>query len=304
LPAACHRWFLLAALLCALTGADGQGTADDFFGKFNAGVTFSAVHDSSIGWYNLATPGLSYTFSPHYSADVSVSIYPYRLAPNQSSSATASQRLVETNGDVGDTLLAAHAYFDPRNFRNTITASLTLPTGNRTDLLSTGHTTFDFRDHVERYVRQTGFIVDIGGGDSSALFDRLVANQDNTVGPVAHFQAGTIVWLLGRNYIQSVAYEQLPLGDQKIYTTEPSRPGAPLMTVVTGHRVTEDNGFTTAVGIPLTSNVTFSSYYNRSLRLHLDTVSMGVTYVFRGAARPKKMSLIDRAIREAEGVSQ
>jgi hypothetical protein len=30
----------------------------------NVGVTFSAVHDSGIGWYNLVTPAVSYTVSP------------------------------------------------------------------------------------------------------------------------------------------------------------------------------------------------------------------------------------------------
>ena len=68
-------------------------------------------------------------------------------------------------------------------------------------------------------------------------------------------------------------------------------------------RVSEDNGFTTFVGIPLTHYVTFTGYYNHSLRQHLDTFSFGVTYVVRGASK-RKLSMIDKALREAEGASQ
>lgn len=268
----------------------------------NAGITYSSVHDSSIGWSVLITPAISFTFSAHYSADASTTIYPYRLAQNQNAVAPPTQRLVTTHGDVGDTLIAVHGYFNPHAFQQTVTASMIAPTGNRDDGLGTGRVTFDLSDHVERYVGQTGFIVDIGAGDSSGLFNRLVTDEFSSLGAIAHFQTGLIYWLPGRNYIQSVAYEQLPLGNQKVYTTL-SAPGRPTQTVVAGRGVSEDNGFTTSVGLPLTSQVTLSGYYNRSLRLRLDTVSVGLTFVLRGTAHAHGMSMIDRAIREAEGVS-
>jgi hypothetical protein len=72
------------------------------------------------------------------------------------------------------------------------------------------------------------------------------------------------------------------------------------ITVVSGRRVTEDNGFTTSVGIPLTSHITFLSYYNRSLRLHLDTVSTGISYAFKGTPIRRNPSLIDKALLEGE----
>ena len=273
------------------------------FRGFDGGLTFTAVHDSSIGWYNLLTPALSYTFSPRYSADVSLSIYPYRLSPNSNPNPPAGQTLVATHFDLSDTLLALHAYFAPKAIQNTLTVSMTAPSGNQNDGLGTGRVTFDFRDHVERYVHRTGFIVDLGGGDSSGLFNRLVSKDYSSLGPIAHFQTGMIYWLPMNSYIQATAYEQLPIGDQKIYT-DLFAPGRPPQTVVSGRGVSEDNGFTTVVGVPLSSNVTLSGYYNRSLRLHLDTVSMGVTYVFHGTPRKKHLSLIDRAILEAEGVTR
>ena len=62
----------------------------------------------------------------------------------------------------------------------------------------------------------------------------------------------------------------------------------------------DDHGLTTFVSVPLQAHVLFSGYYNRSLREHLNTVSIGTTFVFHGIQKRKRMSLIDRALREAE----
>lgn len=265
---------------------------------FNAGVTFSGVHDSSIGWYNVVTPALSYTFSSHYSADASLSIYPYRLVQKQASAGEPPQGLVPDLGDLGDTFIGLHASFNPRIFQNTVTASFTAPTGDRSAGLGTGKVTFDFSNYMERKFKQTGFLVDFGAGNSSGLFNNMVTNDYTSLGPLAHFQEGVIVWLPDRIYIQSVAYEQIPIGNQTLYAN-PGPPGWPTRTVVSGNEVGQDNGITTALGIPLTEHITLSSYYNRSLRQNLDTVSVGVTYVLRGTPLKRRLSMIDRALREA-----
>jgi hypothetical protein len=130
-----------------------------------------------------------------------------------------------------------------------------------------------------------------------------VTNENNSLGPLAHFQAGAVVYLPRGIRIQSVAYEQLPIGSQTLYTTV-SPPGGPNLTVVSGNGVSEDNGFTTYLAIPLTDHLTLSGYYNRSLREHIDTVSTGITYVLRGTPRRKRLSMIDRALREAAGANK
>jgi hypothetical protein len=77
-------------------------------------------------------------------------------------------------------------------------------------------------------------------------------------------------------------------------------PPAPTPVATSG--AIEDNGFTTIVGVPLNDHLMLSGYYNRSLRQDLDTVSFGMTYVIRGRKR-RSLSMIDRAIREAEGAN-
>lgn len=265
----------------------------------NFGATVLGVHDSALGWSNVVTPGLTYTFSPRYSADASVSIYPYRLAENQDPVAGMIGGLFFDGGDVGDTLLEAHAIFARDKFRSLATGAVTLPSGDRSAGLGTGRVTFNVDNRFERYFGQTGLIVDLGGGDSSGLTNRLITQDDNALGPVAQFQAGIVTWLPRSISFQSVAYEQLPIGDQKTYATV-SGPGGPPQTVVTGRRVNEDNGFTGWLCIPLSPRVALVSSYNRSLRLHLDTVSVGFSFAWKGQPIRRAESLIDRAMREAE----
>jgi hypothetical protein len=154
-----------------------------------------------------------------------------------------------------------------------------------------------------RSVGRVAFLVDLGAGDSSTLFNTLVIRDSSTVGGLAHFQAGALIWLPGRSFFESAAYEQLPIGNQTVYSTA-GPPNAPNHTVVTTTSESEDNGITTSAGIPLTDNITLSGYYNRSIRQRTDTVSMSLTYVLRGTPRRRALSMIDRALREAEGAGQ
>ena len=91
--------------------------------------------------------------------------------------------------------------------------------------------------------------------------------------------------------------------DEKAGPGEGGNPQPPTTVATTVTTVAEDNGFTTFLGIPVNSHVLLSGYYNRSLRQRLDTVSFGVTFVLRGAPK-KRLSLIDKALREAEGAGK
>jgi hypothetical protein len=149
---------------------------------FNAGVTFSGVHDSSTGWYTVATPAVSYSLTPGYSADASISIYPTRQVETQNPGPQQARQFVLCVGDLGDTFIGLHASFTSRIMRNTATASFTIPTGDRSAGLGAGKVTYGFIDRMEHYHKQTGFLLDVGAGDSSGLFNRLVTNNYTTVG--------------------------------------------------------------------------------------------------------------------------
>ncbi len=286
-------------LLCLTASGPHRLGAQSTVDRLNAGISTAGVHDSSTGWYMVLTPFASCEVSPHFSADVSLSIYPYRYTQVQGTGPNPSTTPAFTGGDLGDTLLEAHAVFTPGAYRSLSTVALTLPSGNRTDGLGTGRVTFSLDERVERYFGQTGVFADVGGGDSSGLQNRLVTEDDTALGPLGLFQAGVVTWLPKNLSLQSAAYEQLPIGDQKTYTLL-TRPGFPDRAVVSGRKVNEDNGFTTTLYVPLTSRLMLNGSYNRSLRLHLDTVSTGVTFVWKGTPLHRRESLIDRALKEAE----
>jgi hypothetical protein len=274
-----------------------------FVAKFNAGLAFYQVHDSAIGWYNVVTPAVSYNFSNHVYGDASLSIYPRRPVPVVSDVPPFTEEFEVKRGDLGDMMLSLHAQFYPRFAAHTITASLMLPTGNRDDGLGTGKVTFDFSEHIEKYFGQTGFLVEVGMGNSAGLVNSVVAKDYSSLGPLSHFEVGALHWFMGSNYIQSYAYEQLPIGGQTVFTIS-GPPGVPDMRIVTGNGINEDNGFTTSMGIPLTSHITLSGYYNRSLRRDLDTSAVGLIFVLKGMKVKPRMSMEDKALREAESFDQ
>jgi len=244
---------------------------------WNAGATFSGVHDSVTGWATLFTPAIGYNFNDIFSIDATIPIYMYRLAESRSTHPKPTAQLVNQRGEPGDIVLGFHAQFIPRLFQYQVIGAVTAPTGDEAYGLTTGRVTFDVNNHFERTFGRITPNLEIGAGDSSTLVNRTVTKNYTSLGPLAHFQLGLGIDLFRSISFESDAYEQLPIGDQKIYG--PSRHGN--ATVVTGHNVTEDNGFTNALDVPLDGHFTLSGYYSRSLRLHTDTAAIGITYVLR-----------------------
>lgn len=272
----------------------------------NAGVSLSSVHSSVVGWYGVAVPAVSYTFSPHLSADLSLPLYLHRLVRNSQINETKPQSLVLDALAAGDTQLAVHGYFHGKNFEDVVTLSALAPTGKRSEGLGTGRVTFDFDNDLGRSFGATAFNLDLGMGDSSGLANNLLLRDYNSLGALAHFQTSASRWILGRALVQASAYEQLPIGDQKIYMEMAIRSMDSgqvfYMTQAEGNGISEDNGLTVSTGIPLSAHLMFSGYYNRSLRQRQDTVSLGVTYLWHNFSYKRHGSMIERALREAAGL--
>ena len=245
---------------------------------WNAGATITGVHESTTGWETIFIPAIGYSFNDIFSIDATVPIYMYRLANSLAAHPKPNALLIPQRGEPGDVVFGLHAQFIPRRFQYQLTGLITAPTGDETYGLSTGRVTFDISNHFQRTFRRITPNLEIGGGDSTYLVNRIVNKNYTSLGPLVHFQVGLGIELLRGISFETDAYEQLPMGDQKIYG--PSRKGK--ATVVIGHNVTEDNGFINALDIPIDSHITFSGYYSRSLRFRTDTTALGVTYVLRG----------------------
>jgi hypothetical protein len=256
----------------------------------NAGLTLTSVHDSAVGWYTLFTPAAAYAFTPHFAVDLTMPIYLYRLAedrtttpqggPGQPPEPDNASQLSPHTWDPGDLVVAAHAIFPGPRLGYTLTPSLTLPSGDTEDGLSTGRVTFDINNHLETRLSRSTLILDLGGGDSSNLFNGLVTRDYTALGALANFQIGLRRPLFRRAIFQSVVYEQLPLTGGKVYTTV-TRPGGPPRTVVASSTAIEDNGFVNFLTIPVAPHLAFQGFYNRSLRQHTDSVGIGLSFTLR-----------------------
>lgn len=275
----------------------------------NAAVSLTSVHDSSTGWYTVSTPALAYTVSPRFSLDLSTPLYLYRLADEsttvltvipamQGMPARQTQQTVTSlqpqHWEPGDTVLAAHGNFGQGWLQYMLTPSMTMPSGDTAHGLSTGRVTFDVDNHFLAHTRAMAFVLDMGGGDSSSLVNRLVTKDYTTLGPLAHFQAGVQAPLPFGASFETAAYEQLPIGNTKVYQTVIT-PGRPPREVLAGQSVSEDNGFTNTLMVPLSRHIGLMGYYNRSLRLHLDDVGVGLTFVLRPRQASRPRSLLEEA---------
>jgi len=255
-----------------------------FLRGFNAGLTFAGVHDRYNGWATIAQPAIAYSFNSHFAVDVTIPIYMYRLAESQARNPKPNALLVNQRGEPGDLLFGFHAQFLPRFIQDELTFSVSAPTGDQVYGLTSGKPTFDLTNRVEHNFLHSTPNLEIGLGDSSTLVNRIVNKNYTTLGPLAHFQIGVALPLPFGTSFETNVYEQLPIGDQKLYRSV-IRKGAPLL-VVAGKNVTEDNGFTNSFDLPLNGHLTLSAYYSRSLRLKDDIVSVGLTYVLH-AAKPR-----------------
>jgi hypothetical protein len=249
---------------------------------FNAGLTFTGLHDSQTGYSTLFTVAAGYNFNNTFSTDVSFPVYLYRLAPSLAANPPPGRLLVTQRGEPGDFTIGLHGQWTNKVFDYLGTFAFTVPTGDEAYGLSTGRFTVDYTNHFEHAIGIFTPDLEIGMGDSSALVNRTITKDYTSLGPLAHFQVGTSIDILYGSSFSADAYEQLPVGDQKIYQS--IRNGRILVTVVAGSNVSEDNGFINSLDIPLNRHTTLSGYYSRSLRLHSDTAAASITYTFRAPA--------------------
>jgi hypothetical protein len=266
-----------------------QSDVDSF--QWNAGLDVTSVHSSLTGWATLATPSLGYRLNDTFSADVELPIYFYRLAESRSAKPRPNATLVNQRGEVGDLVLSGHAQFTPRYANYQLTGAVDFPSGDEAYGLTSGRVSFDISNQFDRTFGRFTPTLEIGAGDSSTLVNRLVTKSYTSLGPLAHFQTGVTAEIGTRISIESEAYEQLPIGDQKIYTSKTTKKKT--TTVVAGRNVSEDNGFNVALSATLDRHTVFTTYYSRSLRLYTDTVSVGVSYYLRGASPVVETSLDD-----------
>ncbi len=253
----------------------------------NLSLGTSSQHDSSNGWSSVLTPDFAWRFNRHFSADIATPIYSYiNVLVTGGTAARPTYTFATKHFVTGDTSLNGHFDANPDWLSYNATVTLGLPSGSDSDGLGAGQVTFNFNNHFERSFGPFSPDIELGFGDSSSLVDQRIRKGYVTVGKLAHFQAGASVDLPFSLEFSADAYEDMPLSHETLYST--TGKGRKKVTTATNAGVAEDNGFLTALDIPIQRHVTLSGFYNRSLRNHDDTAGFSLTFFLRAPPRPKE----------------
>jgi hypothetical protein len=270
---------------------------------FSSYTQFQASHDSSSGWSTVANSSIHYDFNKIFGVELGV---PFYLSHNGFDSnvivrGNNNPPPVTTYGSLGDAYLSLN-FSAPGSwigYKATITG--TAPTGDTSSGISTGRATFDLNNHFEHAFGFFTPLVEFGMGDSSALVNKRVRRPYTTLGPLSHFKAGGGFDFLKYFNFQMTGYENLPIGDQKVYShlfvrrkngsiirlgADGKKHRFALVAVDTGQGILEDNGLTSVFSINVGKHVDLSATYNRSLRQSLDTVEFGIGYRFGKSSKP------------------
>jgi hypothetical protein len=249
---------------------------------FNAGVSTTSQYDSLSGGTSLLTTMLAYRFSPHFSVDAAAPIYVYiSIYQNTGTAAKPVYRYVTHRGLLGDTQLSLRTSWYSRAVAYTGSVSLGMPSGNDAYGLGAGRVTYDINNHFERTFHWLTPEIELGEGDTSTLVDQRVRKNYVSVGPMAHFHAGFGFLLPHGMTFDAEVYEQLPLGKDLVYST--TGKGKKKVTTATNVGPAEDNGLLSSLDIPLSPHVTFSGFYNRSIRDADDVGGLSLTFLLRAS---------------------
>ena len=268
---------------------------------FNASVITSSQYDTVTGWANVLTPSLAYRFNRYLSADVATPLFLYLRSQHTVDTSMpgtsmpgqppSSIRLTDIrHGVPGDTVMAAHftsKHFEmgkAGSFGNTLTGSLSAPTGSSEDGIGAGKMTYNFTDHMQSDALLSPYL-DVGIGTTSRLENQRLQRSQTSRGDLLNLGAGVSLALPRAATIYLEAYEQLPLGAQPVSQTDPrsGRPGQ--ATVQTSSGLAEDNGLNLSVDIPVAPHVMWSGFYSHGFRLHEDTVGFAFTFLLRNPPR-------------------
>lgn len=307
-PSSCHKnarppfgakcvAYLLAALVLAL--ASQRGTAQNAVEPVTGGTrglsftsTASGDRDSSSGWSSILDTSARYDFSRVFGVELGV---PYYMSHTgfDSSKVVGIRRnppLVVSYNSLGDVYLILHLKAPQTWFNYRANLTGTAPSGDTSSGISTGRSTFDLNNHFDHTWGLLTPLVEAGVGDSSALVDKgprllKIRSPYTTLGPLSHYKAGSMFDFLKVFTFEASAYEELPIGDQKVYarvtrlaTLKSGRQVQRTRLVATGQGILEDNGLNGGLIIDLGTHVALTGVYQRSLRQSLDTVAFGVSY--------------------------
>lgn len=260
---------------------------------FSSYTSFEQTHDSASNWSSVLDSSITYNFNKRVGVSVGV---PVQLMQNQVSTSTTT-----TTGSAGTTPLTA-SYNSLGDMRMGLTFSsptpvlhyvgtftATAPTGDTSVGLSTGRPTVDFNNRLEYDLGRFTPLAEIGIGDSNTLINSLIKRPYSTLGALPHFKGGLSFEVVKNLSIEIAGYENVPIGNQKLYSKlykssgasgsgSASDPAYKKGSFTSGTGISEDNGFSTSVSTKLGKRMDVTVIYDHSVHQQLDTVAFSLGF--------------------------
>lgn len=252
---------------------DDSDAPDPVHPGWSATVATTASHDSLSGWSLQETPSLGYRLNRTLSFDASLPVYGYVNAVRTGKK--GNPLLAGHEGVLGDAALASHFVFRPDICDYLGTLSLSAPTGDEHLGAGTGHLGYNVNNHFERSAGVLTPDFEAGIGNTSSLVRRKAAKSYTSSGELVFLQAGTTVELPVSFAMDAEAYEQLPIGQQTVYSRADRKHGA----VLNQPSDAEDNGVTLEVDAPSLRRLLVSATLSHSIRLEDTTEAVSLTFL-------------------------
>jgi hypothetical protein len=264
---------------------------------FNAGIKFEGSTSTDGSVFDLSS-GVGYNFSRHFGVDLGI---PYYFVGTPTSVKKNNPQAVSGDG-LGSLGMDLKGNFAGELVNYNPTLHFTAPTGETKKGLSTGHATWNLGNHFEHGWNNFTPFVDLGVGNTvndTKYFHRPFM----TFGYNLQSEAGTEVDA-GPLSLTASAYDVAPWGTQTVFSRvfrcssattcaangkSTNRKGYLDSSVQSGSAaLARDNGFNFGVEAKPIRYVDLEAGYSRSVPLHLNSFSFGVSVDMRAMSHHSK----------------
>lgn len=290
-PRRALRGLLLPALMLVAVAAGAQQQTSDKAEKVERGYTFDETFQGSsnrLGQVFKSSTSVGFDFNKYFGVGIGVPIYFVRVSTTTTTTAGTG---AGSHSGVGDVFIDLNLTVDNPlvNYASTLTG--TVPTGSTSGGLSTGRVTVNWNNHFDRDLGRIRPFVNAAVANSISD-THFFTRPFTTLGLVGQFEGGGTVKVFPWVRLGASLYDDLPSGNQKVYSKlfkmsgPPSGKGFKQSRVTTGTSdIAKDNGFEVWLSFFEGHMGSLELGYQRSVTNKLDTFSFVVDLDFTSFLR-------------------
>ncbi|MDP9160267.1 MAG: hypothetical protein M3O09_08565 [Acidobacteriota bacterium] len=140
-------FLIMAGCAFAQSNPNSVATKTNDFGLYEY-TSFGASHDSSGGWSSEMDSAIGYDFTRHFGLSLGIPFY--LLTTTTQTSLTGTQTTSSNYGSLGDVSLRVNANKGSSILNYSTSLGGTVPTGDTSTGISTGHATVNWSNRIER----------------------------------------------------------------------------------------------------------------------------------------------------------